>query len=373
MGTEVHLLFRELCGLGRIGREVEHPTLGAKTLLLRARVPALAEALHRKHDQRTADLRDLVAGRLLKRAQEGGEARAPGADSRRRGQEGLGGANRLCGFAGRRACGALGRGRRQGPWPPVALDRHDLRQLQQLLVAVGPVGGAAPLDPARLGEEAPVGAAAGVARRVFEDVFAEGGELALLLHDPIVPLRVEDGRRGGLAGCRACGPGGRRRRAALQDPPVGPVEPLAQVAHHHRERNRLLHRRELHEQVQVVRHHHVRRHALHRAPEARPADDLLLEGFGHRIGLDPALLGDSGEGRRRRAALQNLRRRRVALQNPGGPFQRDHVEEGTLVVEARKTAHQSASLVLQGRASARPAPRPSAKACSAKSSAHAQS
>ena len=165
-------------GLRRPEGEEEHAPRRAQGFLGAGGMPAVGESLRREDDEGAARLEYGVAAGFFAGAHEGAHPRAAGA--------GAGGTGE--GFA---PLGAV-----LGPGPGAA-EGLQHRQLQQRRVAVGKPLAPREGEPARPREEPPVLPPQPGAARVFENVAREGGELAALFHDPVVPVVLEHGRHGG--------------------------------------------------------------------------------------------------------------------------------------------------------------------------------
>ena len=179
MTALVELFLGRLARARLIEREKEHAALGAEAFLVAGRVPARREAFGREHDEPSAGLGDCVAACLFERAHEGREACAAGSDPR-------GGFER--GVPGVAAFGCCA----------VAFEGRYHRQAQYLGVSVGEPSAAKELDGLDTPKELRVGLSRPGAGGVFANVAAKGGELAVALHDPIMPCGGED--RGGPSG-----------------------------------------------------------------------------------------------------------------------------------------------------------------------------
>lgn len=331
MAAVVEFLARRLARGRLVERKEEHAPGGAEALLLARRVPTRAEALGRQHDQPAARAGDGVAAGLFKRAHEGRDTDSSGADARGRFDEGVPFGRA---FGGR----------------TVALEGHENRQIQERAVAVGEPAAAEELDGRDLLKEAGVRAAQGGARRVFADVAAKGGELALFLDNPIVPGGVEDraerGRFAALAArwrgratrktrcaaptcmvwaSRAIGRGGKGfacRGVGRDNLPIGIAQGLGELADENPQRDAVGNRANLEEKVKMIGHDHERRNLFAAAPLQMKAPNGRRERAGDRV-FDGAIGPNFGK---RSQPLETL--------------QGDHVEIRRLVVEASETAHR---------------------------------
>ena len=314
VATGVERRFVGLFRVGRVEREKKHPTLGAEALFLAWWVPARAEALRRQNDIGAAGLGNGVSAGLFKRAHEGRDASAARADARSLGE------NRFC-------FGRFERGR------AMAFEGVKNGQLQYLEVAVAEPTLPEKLDFTNRLEVARVFAAQPGASRVFANVAAKRRKLAALLHDPVVPLGLEDGwwrlhrRLRGRATCKTlCSGvwkwGFARCGVCRNNLPIGVAKRFGKLADQNPQRDAIGDVANLDEQMDVVRHDHERRDLVEATPfEVEALDDRDKD------------LGDFVFNQASRPELGKV-------SEPLESFQGDHVEKGRLVVKTEETGHK---------------------------------
>lgn len=311
--------------LGFVEREVEHAPGGAEAFLFARRMPTRAEALGREDDPRAAGTGDGVSAGLFEWAHEGRDAGSARSDARGRFDEGV--PFRRGAYGGR----------------AVALEGHENGQVQERAVAVGEPAAAEKIDGRDLPQEGGVRAAQGGARRVLANVAAKGGELALFLDDPIVPVLFED-RADETARCRtlllarretARGPvlksAGRRgfaRRgfARADHAPVCFGKFFFKRVDESAQRDALGDIAYLDQQVKMVGHDHERRDLFAAPPFQMKAPDDRRERARDLV-FDETAGDDSGK-----------------LRQPIETLQGDHVEIRRLVVKAFEPAHNLSPL-----------------------------
>ena len=314
VATGVERRFVGLFRVGRVEREKKHSPLGAEALFLARWMPARAEALRRQNDIGAAGLGNGVPAGFFKRAHEGRDASAARADARSLGEK------RFC-------LGRFERGR------AMAFEGVKNGQVQYLEVAVAEPVLSEKLDfPNRL-EVARVFAAQPGARRVFANVAAKRRKLAALLHDPVVPLGLEDGRgrlRGRLRGratCKTlCGGvwkwGFARCGVCRNNLPIGIAKRFGKLADQNPKRDAIWNIANLDEQMDVVGHDHERRDLVKATPfDVEALDDRDKD------------LGDFVFNQASRPEMGKV-------SQPLESFQGDHVEKGRLVVKTEETGHK---------------------------------
>lgn len=301
------------CRLARarlVEREKEHAALGAEALFVAGRVPAKGKAFRREHDELSAGLGDRVAASLFERAHEGGEPCTAGADSRGGFDRGVPGVAVLGG------CAVAFEGRYDG-------------HAQYRGVAVGKPSAAEKLHRLYALEKPRVGFSRPCARGVFANVAAKGGELAVALHNPVMPGGGENlkavaaafGKTLALYGGWA--PGGvlLRRAAALHNPPIFFREFARELPYENRQRFLDRDIFYLHHQMKVVGHDGEGRDFIEAAPLEMKAFYGLGEGL-CQIVFYEALGPDLGK------RLKPLK-----------PFKGNHIEIGRLVVKSFEANH----------------------------------
>lgn len=323
MAAVVEHLFSRLVRVGLVERKKEHTSLCAKPLLLSRRMPTGTEAFGRENYPLSAAFGDGVSASLFERAHEGRDSRAARSDSRGRGNGG---------FPLRRAL----RGR------AVALDRHEHRKRKESVVSVGEPFVAKEADAANRAEKLCVVASKGGSLRVFANVAAKGGKLAITLDDPIVPRRGEYGRwrRRATAqhpgGCdtrervglwRLLGFAGRRVRGDYL--PIDCAKGFRELADYHAKGHAIWRGLYLHHQVDVIGHYHEGRYRLYATPFEVEAFDNAFEGSRDVAFDKAAIVADSRE-----------------IGEAVKPLERHHVEERRLVVEIEEASHIAYSTIL---------------------------
>ena len=319
MATFVEHLFRRLVGVGLVERKKEHAPLCAKPLLLSRRMPARAKAFRREDYPLPAAFGDGVSTSLFKRAHEGRDSRAARAYARSGGYERV---------PLRRAL----RGR------AMAFYRHEHWKRKERVVSVCEPFAAEEVDAADRPEELCVAAAKGGPLRVFANVAAKGGKLAIALDDPIVPRGGEDvaawaatlrGRAGrntrgksllsGFAGRRVCG----------DNLPIDCAKGFGELADYHAKSHAIWRGLYLHQQVNVIWHDHEGRYRLNAAP-------FEVEAFNH------AFEGSRDVASDKVAIVADLREIGDSVKS----LERHHVEERRLVVEIEEASHIAYSTIL---------------------------
>ena len=296
-----------LARIGRIQRKEEHSSRRAKSLLNAWRMPSWPEAFGREYDQFASGLCDCIAAFLLAWAHESADAGAAGSDAGGVFGEGEPFGRILCELS--RAF--------EGCY-----DRH----VENRGVSVCEPFVPGKIDARYATEEAGVFMAKISARRVFFDVLPEGGELALLLDDPIVPIWGEDvwwRRRAVRRTLRKKPFVGRvlRRAASAAQIPVCAAKSLRKLAYQHSERHSFRSVFYLDQEVDMIRHDHEGRDFFEAAPFVVESANDCLESTGGFV-LDESVRADFGKG------LDPLDR-----------FQGDHVIKRRFVVEIEETGH----------------------------------
>ena len=154
-------------------------------------------------------------------------------------------------------------------------------QVQYLEVAVAEPTLSEKVDFTNRLEVACVFAAQPGASRVFANVAAKRRELAALLHDPVVPFGLEDGRgrlRGRATRGTQCGEdreAGRARCGVCRNNlPIGVTKRLGKLADQNPQRDAIRNIANLDEQMDVVRHDHEWRDLVKTTPfEVETLDD----------------------------------------------------------------------------------------------------
>ena len=307
MATFVESRVIAFASVGWVEREKEHSPCRAEALFYSRRMPSFAESFGREDDEASASLGDCVAAFFFAWAHESADAGAAGSDA-------------LC---------------RRGERPPFArvgnelartLERRYYRKVEKRRVAVGEPFAPAELDGSDATKEALVFLAKISARRVFFDVLPEGGKLALLLDDPIVPIWGEDvwwRRRAVRRTLRKKPFVGRvlRRAASAAQIPVCAAKSLRKLAYQHSERHSFRSVFYLDQEVDMIRHDHEGRDFFEAAPFVVESANDCLESTGGFV-LDESVRADFGKG------LDPLDR-----------FQGDHVIKRRFVVEIEETGH----------------------------------
>ena len=314
MTALVQLFSRRLARARLVEREKEHAALGAEALFVAGRVPARGKAFGREHDELSAGLGDRVAASFFERAHECREPSTAGADSRGGFDRGVPGVAVLGGCA-------------------VALEGRYDGHAQYRGVAVGKPSAAEKLHRLYALEKPRVGFSRPCARGVFANVAAKGGELALALHDPVMPGGLEDVARlratlRRRAVCRTCtravgeARDGVLRVGGLADSfPICGSEGFRELAYQYAKSYAIGRGLYLHHEVDVVGHDGEWRDFIEAAPLEMKAFYGLGEGL-CQIVFYEAFGPDLGK------RLKPLK-----------PFKGNHVEIGRLVVKSFEANH----------------------------------
>ena len=291
-----------LARIGRIQRKEEHSSRRAKSLLNAWRMPSWPEAFGREYDQFASSLGDCVAAFFFAWAHESADARTSRPDA-------------FC---------------RRGERPPFArvgnelartLERRYYRKIKERRIAVGEPFAPGKIDARYATEEAGVFMAKISARRVFFDVLPEGGELALLLDNPVMPRFFKDVRRSGAGAPLRRTRRVLRKAASAAQFPVCSSKRFRKLAHQYAERHRLFHILDFYQEVDVVGHNDEWRDFVEASPFKVKASDNGIEGFGDFI-FNKA--GRSDLGKR----FRTLER-----------FQGDHIKVRRFVIKTKKPSH----------------------------------
>ena len=288
--------------VGRVEREKEHSPCRAEAFFYSRRVPSFAESFGREDDETSAGFGDCVAAFFFAGAHEGSDSRASRPDAVRR------------------------RGERPPfvrVWDELArtFERRYYRKVDERRIAVGEPFAPAELDGRDSAEKAFVFLAEISALRVFFDVAPEGGELAALFDNPVVPRFFKDVRRSGAGTPLSRTWRVLRIAASAAQFPVCSSKRFRKLAHQYAERHRLFHILDFYQEVDVVGHNDEWRDFVEASPFKVKASDNGIEGLGDFI-FNKA--GRSDLGKR----FRTLER-----------FQGDHIKVRRFVIKTEKTSH----------------------------------